>query len=97
MEHETGLISMALLVLELKYLRIVAQAKQVTRVRGAGVVEQILEVSTAGRGVDPLLQRAIRKIAVVVDSGGPAAQSESAPRLSGKLGCSYGYLPRHDQ
>src|SRR4051794_10709163 len=43
-----------------------------------GVFQQVVEVATSGRGIDPLSQCAAGRIAVVVDGGGPSGNDDEA-------------------
>ena len=46
------------------------QPKEVAGVSGPGIVKESVKVPAASRGVDPLMQSAVREIAVVVNRGG---------------------------
>ena len=57
-------------------LRVMHQAEKVAGVDELGILEEVVEVSAAARGVNPLLQRAVCSVAVVVDGGGCGSLAE---------------------
>ena len=73
-----------------EHVRVAMEAEQVTQDLGALCVQQVIEVSGAGRGIDPFLCRAGRGVAVVVDSSREARVDlhtrEPVGGLSGEVG-----------